>query len=254
MKIDRLTVQFRPLMTTLCTAALLSGLSGLSACSSLGERRGADSAAMGGTWQLDTPTSDDAAALIRQRMAKLMKSRRRNQQRLGPGEVPPLEDPDDQPGSGDGADAPADGAGSGDAGPAGPGGDAPGGGGPGGPGGGATMNQRLERIALEQFLLPPQRLNWQFSGESVHLKVNDEPVRILEAGQSAARFDSSGAATVRTGWDHNSFVIDSNYVNGERREERYTLDPNGSLLRVQRTISGTMTGKLSARSVYRRAD
>lgn len=229
--------------------AALSGLA-LVACSSLRVHRNDDSLAMAGNWILDRAASDDVTRLVDARMKRLQP--RRRSQRLAPGEVPPLEDPDDRP-----ADDPQGGPGgtppAGSAGAA-AGGSPPGGGGSGGGGPGGTMNQRLMRDQLLQALTSPQRLSWQFNGDSVQLQADDEPVRVLDAGQSAARFDASGAATISSGWDGRSFVVQSRYVNGQQRTERYTLSTDGATLQVQHTFSGSQLGKLAVHSLYRRGE
>lgn len=215
----------------ICVAALLC------ACSSLGARRGDGSVALAGLWTLDRSHSDDAAKIVAARLAK-MRPVRRMHPPMGRGDVPPLENPDDLP---DGDD------------PGGPPGTAPG-----DPGGarrplGPTHFQRMLGDSVQQFLDAPDRLEWEYAGESVKLRYNAEPERILDAGERAARFDSSGAMTVLSGWDGAAFVIEARYVNGERRRERYLLDRDGNTLRVERSTSGSMLGTLTTHNLYRRA-
>ena len=92
-----------------------------------------------------------------------------------------------------------------------------------------------------------------FSGDTVEISRDSEPVRQFLPGQSVSRIDSSGAASLQSGWDRNAFVIRARYTNHAARSWRLEHDPASDTLRVGFEANSPEFGKLSLQTLYRRA-
>lgn len=108
------------------------------------------------------------------------------------------------------------------------------------------------RARLAEDLRPPTMLLIAVDTDTVDIAGDAEPVRRFLPGQSVARIDSSGAASLASGWDQRAFVIRAHYTNRASRSWRYELDPATGLLRVSFEANDPEFGKFSLQTRYRR--
>jgi hypothetical protein len=109
------------------------------------------------------------------------------------------------------------------------------------------------RARLADDLRPAARLRIALVGEGVEITRDAEPVREFLPGQSVSRIDSSGAASIVSGWDQSAFVIRARYTNKATRSWRLQHDPASDTLQVTFEASNSEFGHLSLRTLYRRA-
>lgn len=109
------------------------------------------------------------------------------------------------------------------------------------------------RARLADDLRPAALLRIALVGESVDITRDTEPVREFLPGQSVSRIDSSGAASVVSGWDQSAFVIRARYTNKATRNWHFEHDTASDTLRVTFEASNSEFGHLSLRTLYRRA-
>jgi hypothetical protein len=219
---------------------MLAAVLAASACASLGSEQPAAAAAMVGTWSRDPAASDD----FDRKLAPLIEHER---QRMLP-----------RHGSGGAA---------GSGGSGGRGGRRGGGrsngndtdatGNPGADDGLALSSPMEDpkqiRARLAGELRPPEALRIALPGEAVEISNDAEPVRQFLPGQPISRIDSSGAATLTSGWDQHAFVVRARYTNRAARNWRYELESAGAVLRLSFEASDPEFGQISLVTRYRRA-
>ena len=88
------------------------------------------------------------------------------------------------------------------------------------------------RARLADDLRPAATLRIALVGERVDITRDSEPVREFLPGQSVSRIDTSGAASIVSGWDQSAFVIRARYTNKAARSWRLEHDPSSDTLRV----------------------
>ena len=107
------------------------------------------------------------------------------------------------------------------------------------------------RLAAE--LRPPKTLNVVVTGDVVEIAGDAEPARRFLPGQSVSRIDTSGAASLLSGWDQGAFVVRAHYTNRASRSWRYEVEPATGTLRVYFEADDSEFGKLTLQTQYRRA-
>lgn len=105
---------------------------------------------------------------------------------------------------------------------------------------------------LADDLRPATRLRIALGSDNVEITRDSEPVRQFVPGQSVSRIDSSGAASVVSGWDQGAFVIRAKYTNRGSRSWRVEHDTASDTLRVMFEANNPEFGHLSLRTLYRR--
>jgi hypothetical protein len=110
-----------------------------------------------------------------------------------------------------------------------------------------------ERSRLGDDLRPAASLRIAFVGETVEITRDAEPVRSFQPGQTVARIDSSGAASVTSGWDQRAFEIRARYTDGASRSWRLEIDPATDTLRLHFQADDPEFGHVVLNTVYRRA-
>ncbi len=108
-----------------------------------------------------------------------------------------------------------------------------------------------ERLANE--LRPPAKLQIALAGDAIEIRSDADPVRQYLPGQSVSRIDSTGAATLGSGWDLSAFVVRAKYTNRGSRAWRYELEPGGEMLRLSFEASDPEFGSFKLLTRYRRA-
>ena len=109
------------------------------------------------------------------------------------------------------------------------------------------------RTRLANDLRPPAALRIGLPGDAVEITNDAEPVRQFLPGQAVSRIDSSGAASLTSGWDQRAFVVRARYTNHASRGWRYELESSGAVLRLSFEADDPEFGKLSLVTRYRRA-
>ncbi len=110
-----------------------------------------------------------------------------------------------------------------------------------------------ERSRLGDDLRPAASLRIAYVGETVEITREAEPVRSFQPGQTVARIDSSGAASVTCGWDQRAFEIRARYTDHASRSWRLELDPATDTLRLRFQADDPEFGHVELNTVYRRA-
>ena len=105
---------------------------------------------------------------------------------------------------------------------------------------------------LAEDLRPAAALRIAFTGDAVEISRDTEAVRRFLPGQSVSRIDSSGAASLVSGWDQRAFVIRARYTNHAARSWRFELDPASDMLRVSFEANDREFGRLALQTSYRR--
>jgi hypothetical protein len=108
------------------------------------------------------------------------------------------------------------------------------------------------RSRLGDDLRPPAALLIAINGEALEISRDGEPMRRFLPGQAVSRIDSSGAASVDSGWAQRAFVIRAHYTNRSERSWRYELEDGTHLLRVSFEASAPEFGHFSLQTRYRR--
>lgn len=109
------------------------------------------------------------------------------------------------------------------------------------------------RARLTAELRPPKTLNVVVAGDAVEIAGDAEPARRFLPGQSVSRIDSSGAASLLSGWDQRAFVVRARFTNRASRSWRYEVEPATGTLRVNFEADDSEFGKLTLLTHYRRA-
>ena len=206
---------------------VLTATLGASACSSLATQPAGTTAALAGNWQLDVTESDD----FDRKLGPLLEAQR---ERMRPRHNQVI-----APGSRGGSDGDPSGAGRGpnelDALMMPP----------------EEPGKIRERLAGE--LRPPAKLQIALSADTVAITGDADPARQFHPGQSVSRIDSTGAASLSSGWDQSAFVVHAKYTNHGSRGWRYELEPGGSVLRLSFEAEDPEFGSFKLQTHYRRA-
>lgn len=204
----------------------LAAALGVAACSSLATQPAGASTALAGTWQLDAAGSDDFDRML----GPLLEAER---ERLRPrhGHA----NPGDRRGGGDDDRSGA------------------------GPGRGEPdalvmppedPDKMRTRMVTE--LRPPARLQIALVGDTVEITGDAEPARQFLPGQSVSRIDTTGAASLASGWDQSAFVLRAKYTNRGSRSWRYEPEPAGAALRLSFEAEDPEFGRFKLQTRYRR--
>ena len=110
-----------------------------------------------------------------------------------------------------------------------------------------------ERKRLADDLRPAATLRIAFAGDAVEITRDAEPVRSFRPEQTVSRIDSSGAASVASGWQDRAFEIRARYTNHATRSWRLELDSATDTLHVRFEAQDPDFGRLVMQTVYRRA-
>ena len=108
------------------------------------------------------------------------------------------------------------------------------------------------RSRLADGLRPPSKLRIALNGEGVEITIDAEPARQFLTGQSVSRIDTSGAATVDSGWDQNAFEVHAKYTNRSSRSWRYDIEPSSGMLRLDFETDDPEFGNFKLQTRYRR--
>jgi hypothetical protein len=186
-----------------------------------------------GSWRLDTSASDDPDAAIAKAVEQAQSKLRHRLASYGYGQ-------DSQPGGHDTSpDAPDYTY------------DTPGDryGGPGlvGP------DFRGLRTRLREALLPPAQLRLEVDGDLVGIAEEGLPARSYRLGERLSRIDLYGTAIIKASWDHDEFVLKSNYSSPRAsRTDSYRVSPSTGALTLTRQFTDPTVGKIVLHSIYRR--
>jgi len=112
------------------------------------------------------------------------------------------------------------------------------------------MDREHKRLADD--MRPAESLQIAFADDAVEIIRDSEPVRRFRPGQTVSRIDSSGAASVRSGWDQRAFVIEARYTDRATRSWRLQVDGPTDTLRLRFTANDPDFGQLVIDTVYRR--
>jgi hypothetical protein len=108
------------------------------------------------------------------------------------------------------------------------------------------------RSRLGDELRPAAALFIAMDGDALEITRDAEPMRRFLPGQAVSRIDSSGAASVDSGWDQRAFVIRAHYTNRSERSWRYELEAGTHLLRVSFEANAPEFGRFALQTRYRR--
>ncbi len=108
-----------------------------------------------------------------------------------------------------------------------------------------------ERLAAE--LRPPAKLQIALSADTVAITSDADPARQFLPGQSVSRIDTTGAASLASGWDQQAFVVRAKYTNRGSRSWRYEVEATGDALRLSFEAEDPEFGSFKLQSRYRRA-
>ena len=106
------------------------------------------------------------------------------------------------------------------------------------------------RLRLSEDLAPPARLYITVNADAVDIVRDTEPSRHFRPGETVSRIDTSGAATLSSGWDQKVFVIRARYTNHAGRSWRYEVEPGGGVLRVTFEATDAEFGQLRLQTRY----
>jgi len=110
-----------------------------------------------------------------------------------------------------------------------------------------------ERKRLADDLRPAQTLRIAFNGDAVEIARDSDEVRSFQPEQTVSRIDSSGAASVTSGWNERAFEIHARYTNKAARNWRLEVDTATDTLHLQFEADDPDFGRLVMQTVYRRA-
>lgn len=102
-------------------------------------------------------------------------------------------------------------------------------------------------------LRPAAELRIALVGDAVQITRDSDPVREFQPGQTVSRIDTSGAASVDSGWDQGAFVIRARYTTRGTRNWRLEHDSASDTLRVKFEANNPEFGHLELHTLYRRA-
>jgi hypothetical protein len=109
------------------------------------------------------------------------------------------------------------------------------------------------RSRLAGGLRPPEKLHIALTADGVEMSADDEPAREFLAGQTVSRIDTSGAASITSGWDQNTFLVRAKYTNRSSRSWRYDIEPSTGMLRLDFETDDPEFGSFKLQTRYRRA-
>ena len=114
-----------------------------------------------------------------------------------------------------------------------------------------ALDREHKRLADD--MRPAESLQIAFVDDVVEITRDSEPVRRFRPGQSVSRIDSSGAASVSSGWDQRAYVIEARYTDRATRSWRLEIDGPTDTLRLRFEARDPDFGQLVINTVYRRA-
>jgi hypothetical protein len=109
------------------------------------------------------------------------------------------------------------------------------------------------RSRLADDLRPATQLRIALVSGGVDITRDTEPTREFVPGQTISRIDTSGAASVESGWDQGAFVIRARYTTRGTRSWRLFHDTLSDTLKVTFEANNPEFGHLELHTVYRRA-
>jgi hypothetical protein len=109
-----------------------------------------------------------------------------------------------------------------------------------------------ERKRLADDLRPPENLVIAFKGDAVEITRDTDEVRSFQPDQTVSRIDTSGAASVTSGWSERAFEIRARYTNKAVRNWRLAVDTATDTLHLQFEADDPVFGRLVMQTVYRR--
>jgi hypothetical protein len=111
----------------------------------------------------------------------------------------------------------------------------------------------LLRSRLGDDLRPAAQLRIALTDGGVEITRDNDPVREFLPGQKISRIDTSGAASVESGWDQRAFVIRAHYTTRGTRSWRLEHDTVTDTLRVTFQANNPEFGHVELHTLYRRA-
>lgn len=102
-------------------------------------------------------------------------------------------------------------------------------------------------------LRPAAELRIALVGDGVQITRDSDPMREFLPGQRVSRIDTSGAASVDSGWDQGAFVIRARYTTRGTRSWRIEHDVASDTLRVKFEANNPEFGHIELHTLYRRA-
>jgi hypothetical protein len=109
------------------------------------------------------------------------------------------------------------------------------------------------RSRLGDDLRPATQLRIAMVGGGVDITRDSDPTREFLPGQTVSRIDTSGAASVESGWDQGAFVIRAHYTTRGSRSWRLFHDTVSDTLKVTFEANNPEFGHLELHTLYRRA-
>jgi hypothetical protein len=109
-----------------------------------------------------------------------------------------------------------------------------------------------ERKRLADDLRPAQTLRIAFNGDAVEITRDSNEMRSFQPEQTVSRIDSSGAASVTSGWNDRAFEIRARYTNKAARSWRLEVDTATDTLHLHFEADDLDFGRLVLQTVYRR--
>lgn len=116
-----------------------------------------------------------------------------------------------------------------------------------------TEDPEKLRSRLGDDLRPAAQLRIKLTDGGVEITRDTEPTRQFFPGQKVSRIDTSGAASVESGWDQRAFVIRAHYTTRGTRSWRLEHDAVTDTLRVTFQANNPEFGHLELHTLYRRA-
>lgn len=109
------------------------------------------------------------------------------------------------------------------------------------------------RARLADGLRPPTKLHIALNAEGVEITADAEPAREFLPGQTISRIDTSGAASVSSGWDQSAFVVRAKFTNRSSRSWHYEIESSSGKLRLDFETEDPEFGNFKLQTRYRRA-
>lgn len=109
------------------------------------------------------------------------------------------------------------------------------------------------RARIGDDLRPASELRIALVAGGIDITRDTEPTREFVPGQTISRIDTSGAASVESGWDQGAFVIRAHYTTHGSRSWRLMHDATSDTLKVTFEANNPEFGHLELHTLYRRA-
>jgi len=109
-----------------------------------------------------------------------------------------------------------------------------------------------ERKRLADDLRPAETLVIAFNGDAVEITRDSDEVRSFQPEQTVSRIDTSGAASITSGWNERAFEIHARYTNKAVRNWRLEVDTATDTLHLHFEADDPDFGRLVMQTVYRR--